>query len=82
MRPPREAALPEAAANRRALKHLVSQLRRPAQLIEPSKFFCDSSGCAGRVRSASAWYDDTHISLALSGLLGGYFAGTVKRLLS
>ncbi len=79
---PRDAALPEAAANRAALKSLVSQLRRPAQLIEPSKFFCDSSGCRGRVRSASAWYDDTHISIALSGLLGSYFSGTVRRLLS
>jgi hypothetical protein len=79
---PRDAALPEAASNRMALKAMVAELRRPAQLIEPSRFFCDSSGCAGRVRSASAWYDDTHISLALSGLLGSYFAGTVQRLLS
>ena len=79
---PRAAALPEANANRLALKYLVSQLKRPAQLIEPSKFFCDSHGCAGRVRSASAWYDDTHISLALSALLGRYFARTVQRLMS
>jgi hypothetical protein len=79
---PRAAALPEASANRRALKYLVSQLRRPAQLIEPSKFFCDSYGCAGRVRSASAWYDDTHISLSLSALLGSYFATAVQRLMS
>lgn len=79
---PRAAALPEAAANRRTLKSLVSQLQRPAQLIEPSKFFCNQNGCAGRVRGASAWYDDTHISLALSALLGGYFAGTIQRLTS
>lgn len=79
---PRDAALPEAASNRRGLKAMIAKLRRPAQLIEPSRFFCDRSGCAGRVRGASAWYDDTHISLALSGLLGRYFAGTVQRLLS
>jgi hypothetical protein len=79
---PRAAALPQASANRRALKSLVAQLRRPARLIEPSEFFCDSGGCAGRVRGASAWYDDTHISLALSALLGRYFAPTVNRLTS
>ncbi len=79
---PRAAALPEASANRRSLKSMVSQLQRPAQLIEPSKFFCNQDGCAGRVRGASAWYDDTHISLALSALLGSYFAGTIQRLTS
>ena len=79
---PRAAALPKASANRRTLKSLISQLHGPAKLIEPSKHFCDSTGCAGRVAGASSWYDDTHISLALSGLQGGYFAATVQRLLS
>jgi hypothetical protein len=79
---PRAAALPHASANRRALRTMIEQLRRPARLIEPSSYFCDSLGCRGRVRGASAWYDDTHISLGLSSLLGGYFAPTVQRLTS
>jgi len=79
---PRAAALPEASANRRALRGLIDKLRLPARLIEPSAYFCDSSGCKGRVRGASAWYDDTHISLALSALLGRYFVPTIKRLTS
>jgi hypothetical protein len=79
---PRAAALPQASANRRALSSLVDQLRRPARLIEPSRYFCDSVGCAGLVRGTSAWYDDTHISLALSARLGDFFAPTVQRLMS
>jgi len=79
---PRAAALPKASANRRALKALVDRLRLPARLIEPSSFFCDRTGCAGRVRGESAWYDDTHISLSLSALLGRYFAPSVRRLTS
>jgi hypothetical protein len=79
---PRAAALPQASANRRALRSLVERLRRPARLIEPSRYFCDSHGCAGVVGGASAWYDDTHISLSLSARLGSFFAPTVARLLS
>ena len=79
---PRAAALPEASANRRALQRLIAHLRGPAKLIEPSKYFCDNRGCSGKVGGASAWYDDTHISLALSARLGGYFAPSVRRLLS
>lgn len=79
---PRAAALPKAGANRRALKSLVAQLRRPARLIEPSRYFCSASGCRGTVRGSSAWYDDTHISLELSAFLRRYFVPTVRRLLS
>ncbi len=79
---PRAAALPEASANRKALRSLMGNLRLPARLIEPSAFFCDSHGCKGKVRGASAWYDDTHISLALSALLGRYFESTLERLRS
>lgn len=79
---PRAAALPKAGLNRRALRTLIGNLKGPARLIEPSTHFCDSRGCRGRVRGASAWYDDTHISPSLSALLGRYFAPTVRRLMS
>ncbi|MDQ4055470.1 MAG: hypothetical protein M3237_22645 [Actinomycetota bacterium] len=79
---PRAAALPKAAVNRRTLHALVDRLGPPARLIQPSSLFCDSRGCAGRVHGESAWYDDTHISLSLSALLGRYFAPSVRRLTS
>lgn len=79
---PRAAALPEAKANKRALRRMMADLQGPTKLIQPSSYFCNASRCRGRVRGASAWYDDTHISLGLSALLGRYFVPTVKRLTS
>jgi len=79
---PRGAALPAAAYIRNFVRGLHEHLRAPARMIDPTRYFCSTRRCKGMVDGASAYYDDTHISLKLSALLRSYFEPTVKRLLA
>jgi hypothetical protein len=79
---PRSAALPAARYIRRFVQDQHEQLRAPARLIDPTRYFCSPARCTGMVDGQSAYYDDTHISLYLSRRLAPYFESTVKRLLA
>lgn len=79
---PRRAALPAASYIKRFVQGLHAQLTAPARLINPTRYFCARTGCAGMVKGNSVYYDDTHISIELSQLLGPYFKPSVNRLLA
>lgn len=75
---PRSRAVPKAAANKRYLRNVMKPLAGSPRYIEVNDALCSKQTCRGKIDGVFTFYDDFHISATRSGMLGRFFAPSVR----
>lgn len=77
---PRWRAIPEEQATKTYLARQQAKIRKrgSSSTIDPSRGYCDTAVCHGRVGSVETYYDDLHISATRSRTLARYFVPAVR----